>query len=329
MILGLRLDSWRGDTRLAMDLPVAGWAWSEKYGELPSGVLTVGFPPDFWPGDDRLHPIYPMGQVLRGELLLDDRTTPLPAFRIQKTSPGVTVEAESLDGAIVEDPWPYPTSPPPHATILQEARRLADPLPVALDARIPDLPLPEGIAWPGDRDKALLELAEMRGFRWALDPVGRLVGVPLGNPRHPDHVYTTAAEITGAASLALARTRVTKATVTSQATGAGGDGQAPLAVVRRLTLPEYAPEVYGVIGKIASSSSGATEDELYALAGAMLNESGQDRDFSILPDPTLRAGEVVRLEVDRPEGYRETVTGRVMSHTLRHTGIHDVTVRSI
>ena len=329
----MRLHAWWGPTRLSKvdypeGLPVTGWSWSEKYGEMPSGKLSANFPATLWP---KLvsDPLRPMGQYLKCEIVQGDHVTPLPPVRIIEACEGVTVTADSMDRDIADDPWPYPSSPATGSSLAREAGRLAAPIPVRLG--IPDTGLPDGLAWSGDRDEALLELALMRSAQWRLDPTGALILVPLGNPHEPERHYT-ARDIT-AASRKLKRERPNKVTViaeAAQSTAAEGEEEAeaaPLIIVRRLSHPAYAPELYGTIGHVETLAAGAGIAEAEEAADALLAESGGEREFSILADPTLRAGMVARFDVEHADGDREKVLGRVMSHTITHTGAHTVTVR--
>ncbi len=317
MLLDMRVDAWRGETRLARDLPVEGWSWSEKHGAMPCGRLTVEFTADQWPAT-MLDPLWPMGQTLRCEILHEDRVVALPPARILETSEGVSVSADTIDLSIVEDPWPFPSSPATGAGLLQEATRLADPVRVRLG--IPDVGLPEGLAWSGDRDKALLELAASRSCRWQLDADGWLTLVPLGNVADPHRTYT-AREIT-AAPRKLTRSRVSKVSVVTQA-----NGDLPAQVVtRRLTEPDYQPGVYGTVGRVETAQSGATGEQMAEAADAFLAEGGGTRELTMLPDPTLRAGMVARVEIEHADGA-ETVVGRVVSHTLKHSGEHTLTIQ--
>lgn len=316
-MLGLRVDSWRGSERLARDLPVTGWTWSEKLGEMPSGKLTVDFPADMWPAQVA-DPLRPMGQVLRCEIVLDGWVTALPPFRVVDAAEGVSVTADTVDLDVSEDPWPYPSSPRRGVSLLHEAARLAAPLGVRL--AIPDAGLPDGLVWSGERDEALQELAGSRAAQWRLDADGSLVAVPLGSVSEPERTYA-AREVTGA-TRKLARARVSKATVVVEATD-----EAPAQVLtRRLSDPAYAPDVYGTVGHVETAQSGATQAQMEEAADAALAEGGGEREFTMLPDPTLRAGMVARFHVEHTDG-KETVIGRVVSHSLTHTGDHSVTIQ--
>lgn len=319
MQFGLRVDAWRGPARLARDLPVVSWAWSETSGEMPSGKLTADFPGDLWPllvSD----PLRPMGQVLRCEVH-HDVVTALPPVRVVEVSEGsgvVSVTADTIDLDISEDPWPFPSSPRKGASLLQEASRLAAPLRVRL--AIPDGALPEGLAWSGERDEALQELVASRSARWQLDPDGTLTAHPLGSVSEPRWTFT-GREITDAPRK-LRRDRVSKATVVVQA-----DGDAAAEVLtRRLSHPEYQPDVYGTVGRVETLSSGGSLAEREAAADALLAEGGGQRDFTMTPAPELRAGHVARMRVEHPDGP-ETVTGRVVSHTLNSSGAHSLTIQ--
>lgn len=322
MRLGLRVQSWLGPERLALDVPVVSWQWSEKAGKLPSGLLTVDVPADWWPDTVR-HPLRPMGQVLRGEVLVDGVAAPLPPCRVQSVeaqSGSVTVTADSLDGAVAEDPWPAPSSPVSGASLAQEAARLAEPLRTRLDG-VPNVVLPEGLAWSGERADALVELAESRSAYWRLDADGTLVCVPLGNVADPDRRYSAAGVLS--ADRVVKRSKVTKGTATIPA-----QGEVPaVTATAREAAPAYQPGLYGTVGKVVQGKSGATRQQLEQMARDLLVESGVERSFTITPDPTLRAGMTVAVEVAYPNGTGETVTGRVVSHSIKSDGGHDVTVR--
>lgn len=317
MRLDLRVSAWRGVERLERDVPVASWTWTEKHAVMPAGKLALEVPGTWWPSLVT-SPLRPMGQTLRCELHHDRGVAVLPPMRIQEVAEGVSVAAESIDRSITEDPWPYPSSPATGATLLQEATRLAAPLPVRLE--IPDGPLPDGLAWSGDRDEALLDLVVARAARWQVSGDGTLVAVPLGSVSEPERTYT-ASEIVDAPRK-LTRSRVSKATVVAQASG----DEPSTVIVRRLTQSEYQPDVYGSVGKVQSISSGATLEQLEEAATALLAEGGGERDFEIVPDPTLRAGMIARLKIEHRDGP-EIVVGRVVSHSLKSNGSHTITIQ--
>ncbi len=286
---------------------------------MPSGRLSLSFPAALFPRDPR-DPLRPMGQVLRCEIAHDDRVTALPPCRITEASISggdVDVQADSLDLGIVEDPWPFPSSPAPGASLVQESGRLASPLVVRL--AIPDVALREGLAWSGDRDDALAELAAAHRLRWELQADGMLLGVPLGNPQQPERVYSGGVLV--AAPRKAQRKRVSKATVVLPAQG----DEPPVVVVERLTEPAYQPDVYGTVGKVEQVSSGADETTMREKALSIMLESGGQREVTIAADPTLRAGMAVRVDAVHADGA-ETILGRVEAHTLRHTGDHTLTI---
>lgn len=321
MRLGLRVDSWRGKTRLALDVPVAEWAWSETYPKLPFGRLTLTAPADWYP-EVVSDPLMPMGQVLRAEVLADRAVTPLPPCRIvdvSESSGGVSVTADSIDLAIVEDDWALPSSPASGARLADEAARLASPLPVRL--LVPNATLPAGLVWSGGRDDALLELAVMHGGRWSLDVDGTLTLVPLGNSLDPHRTYDSMHVVDAARK--TSRSRVSKATVVTQAQ----QGETSEVLTRTLADAEYQPDVYGVVGKVETVQAGMSFEQRAAAARALLEESGTERAFSILADPSLRAGMVARTIVDRRGYQRDVFVGRVMATTLRSSGAHEITVK--
>lgn len=320
MRVSLYVEVWRAGERIARDVPIVDWAWSEKWPAIPAGRLTVTCPADWWPAMP-LDPLRPMGQTIHAEVQHDGHATPLPPCRIMEASEaggGVAVTADSWDVAISEDPWPVPSSPPRNATLLGEAARLADPLRVALAA--PDVILPQGITWPTDRDDALLELGEGYGLRWELRSDGSLLGIPLGSIQEPDRTYREARVVK--APRKAKRARVTRASVVLK----GQQDQPDRMVTERLFDDAYRPEVYGTIGKVEQAQNGATPQAMRARARAMLAAGAGEREFDVTADPTLRAGMVARVLVDRPEG-REQIIGRVVGHTLRHDGQHSVIVR--
>lgn len=319
-MLGLRVDSWRGGSRLARDIPIAAWAWSEKWPAIPSGKLTLSAPPDWWP-EHLTDPLRPAGQILRAEVHHAGRVIPLPPCRIVEAAESggsVDVTADALDGAIAEDPWPHPSSPATGASVLREAARLARPLPVR--SVMPDALLRTGIAWSGDRDEALLELAASRGARWQLDADGTLTLHPLGSISEPDRSYTGRHVI--AAARKASRARISKASVVLQ----GGEGKAPVVTTRRLLDEAYQPEVYGVLGRVETVSGEVTEGQMIRQAEQMLAAGAGEREIAITLDPSLRAGMVARVHIERTSG-REEIVGRVISYTIRHTGEQTITLR--
>lgn len=331
--LGMRVDSWRGAGRLARDLTTTGWAWSEKYGDVPMGKLSVDFTPDLWPTQTN-DPLTPMGQTLHAEITLDGQSTALPPCRIKDLGDGASVDADTLDQDIADDPWPYPSSPPEGASLLQEATRLAAPLVVRLSEGVADARLAEGFAWSGARESALLELAAARSARWEMQADGSMLLVPLGSPTEPERTYQAHEVID--APRKRSRDQINKVTVVVKGTEAteGTDEEPGMPEVperiltRMLPSEEYAPEVYGVIGSIVELEAGASGQEIADAADALLAGGGAEREFTILPDPTLRAGMVVRLYVEHPAPVgREVVVGRVISHTLTHDGTHTITLR--
>lgn len=322
--LGLRIDAWRGGERLARDLPVVSWAFSDKWPSVPSAKLTAAFPMALYPAN-ALDPLRPMGQILRAELTFEGRTRALPPFRITRAAPNgaeVSVEADSLDLGIQEDEWAYPSSPATGSTFLQEARRLAEPVPVRLGGGMSDVTLPTGIAWSGKRDQALLELVAGRAARWSFEADGALWAYPLGSPTEPDHTVT-GWEVTDAPR-ELRRDRANKGSAVVK--GEGSDAAPAQVIVRRLIEAMYDPEDYGTIGRVVTLDSGTSQEDAEAAATALLAEAGAERKFTITPLPELRSGQVLRVELEHPEGP-EVVTGRVISQTLSGDGKHDVTMR--
>lgn len=316
MMFGLSVDSWRGGERLARNLPVTAWSWSEKTEAMPSGRLSVSFPPGMFP-TAMADPLRPMGQILRAEIVQDGRSFALPPCRITEASEGVTVVADSIDLDIAEDPWAFPSSPATGATLLREAGRLAAPLVVHLS--VPDAALPQGLTWSGKRDEALLDLAASRGLQWRVEPDGSLTAVELGNPLDPERTYDHATILD--APQKAARLRVSKATAVLPAQG----DEPPQVYTERTTDDGYQPGVYGTVGKVEQLQQGATQQQMQAAARAMLAESGGTREVRILADPSLRAGMTVRVKVPRPEGV-EIILGRVVSHTIKDSGDHTVTI---
>lgn len=320
MILGARVDSWRGPQRLAMDLPVVSWAWSEKWPALPAGKFTADFPATLWP-ETVVDALAPMGQVLRVEIMMDGRAFPLPPLRIVEAVEGsgvVSVSCESIDGAVADDPWPVPSSPAPGARLAGEAARLAAPLRVVLAEGVPNPALRDGIAWSGDRDEALLDLASSHGLRVQADMDGTLTLIALGNPGEPVAVVSGREVVE--ADRKRSRKRANRATVIVEAGGA-----IERTLTRTLTAPDYAPDVYGLLGRVKAVKAG---DDLERTADALLAEQSAPRDFTITARPDLRAGMPVWVEVPRPDGVQR-VAGRVESFTLRSTGEMTITLQEV
>lgn len=310
--------SMRGRETLAHDLHATSAELSvDGTSQIPER-LTATFPPDLLPTDYRA-PLAAFGQVIRPSVKIvqggREFVYEIGWYLIQsweeKDNGEIQVEADGLLRKVADAPWPSPSSPAPGSTLLQEAQRLAFPLPVDLDPKVANVVLDRGIAWGNDRLNALYDLGRTHNVRWSVKPDGYLWALPTRSGKDTTATYT-------GRDLALTLLRRGDHTMANQVSAIhkeNSEKQANTTVgTASSMMPPYDTEGYGLVHKIVETESSTTVAALQAHAQQVLNEERNKtrvRQVEIVADPAIELWDMVAVILDN-----ETVVGTVQAYTL-------------
>lgn len=185
-----RVESWRADTLLAEDIPIAaGTEEVDRSLNVPERV-TLSVPRfdrgvSWAPGNDPSHPLAPWGQRLRCSIGVDLGANGIEWVQrgwflitdAQTQDDTVAVTATGLLALIDEARFVVPFQPT--GTLVSTVRDLVEPaLTVSVDAGLTDRAVPSGMAWDEDRLGGLMELLDAWPADAYVTPDGYLSVVP-------------------------------------------------------------------------------------------------------------------------------------------------------
>lgn len=310
--------SMRGRKTLAQDLrPTTADLSVDGTGQIPER-LTATFPPDQLPTNP-YSPLAAFGQVLRPSVKISqggrEWLYELGWYLIQsweeKDSGEIQVEADGLLRRVADAPWSSPSSPSPGSTLLQEAQRLAFPLPVDLDPSVADVRLNRGIAWGNDRLNALYDLGSTHAVRWVVKADGYLWGLPTLTGKDTTATYT-------GRDLTVSMLRSGDHTMANQVSAVHKENNEKKASTTVGTvssfLPPYDVEGYGVVRKIVETEAATTLSALQAHAQRVLNDERSKtrvRQVEIVADPAIELWDMIAVVLEA-----ETVVGAVQAYSL-------------
>lgn len=238
------------------------------------------------------------------------------------SSSAVTVTATDLMQVLDDDPMPWPSSPPPGATLLSEMQRLAGTLPVVLDEGVVDRTVPVSSQWGCSRTEAVIKLATSHGAGVRSGADGCLHVHPLRDASTIDATYE-AATLPGRRGNGLlldappAPTGTTRRPnrwiVTGTSTQGGTDTK--WTATRTTTTPPFDPPAYGWVTSHQQISSAASQADVDRAADQAMRadlHAMRSRSVEVVPDARLEVGDVIGVLA--ADG--EISVGRVAAYSL-------------
>lgn len=311
----------RGSVVLADDVPVEGGQLELSSGRAARERLSFTLSPDWVPVDE-WSPFAPYGQVVR--LLVHVAPDGVAPFVVDRgsfllhevtwdagTTGSVKVTAYSLLQRLVDDDFPFPTSPDPKATLSREVERLCAPHLVPV-FECDDPVLPGGLSWGNRRVEALGKLADMYGLRFYVS-VDDMLHVVDSTRRGVVASYS-------GEDLLLSESRKASHAVpnkwTAVSNSASGDKShsGGLSHTVEVDAGPRASALYGVVHKVLQVQAGS-QDEIVAAADRAMREttsSGDERSFRIVQDFRLDLGDLIQVRTPDGEVVAGVVTGLVM-----------------
>lgn len=324
LIQTVRIDVVRQGAVIAEDLPAWDVRLEATVGRGVPQRLSYRLPSDWAPRAEVMHPAACYGQHSRVTLRLEDSLTGevwdtelgdylhTPAT---ETDGAVEIDARDVAQRLAEDPDPWPSSPPPGATLEREAARLCGGVPVVVDERVAKRPVARTSQWGHDRLDALLELAEGCGAAVRSTAGGRLLVYPLQRRESADLVYPPGV-IVSAPPPAPPASRPPSRWVGTIEIGEGERPRRESVVISREHLVPYAPQAYGRVTRLVSTAGARTGlaelGSAVAEAAAADMLTGDRRTLTLPLDPRVELGDIVQAVL--PDG--STVTGRVSAYSM-------------
>lgn len=317
---GARLTSFRGAQVLYRGLPASSVTVEADVDRVMSTRLQFTVPTDLEP-DGPGGAVANWGQRIFVESLLEldgDRIAiPYGWYLIQEPEgedDGIAVTAHDLTQIIVDNPNPWPSSPPAGATVYSEARRLVESTRIGMGlpmiAEFRDRSIPRTTQWGVDRLEALRDLCESYGLAYGVKPDGYLHIWEQPAKAQPTAFYSEANLLVSATS--KARERIPNRWIV--AGSPQGDDSVKWTSVIENFGGDYAPNLYGVITDRrefnAATSADAVRKAAETYQAKALAEKGV-RSIEIPFDPRLELHDDIRARVSRPDGGVEYITGRV------------------
>lgn len=312
----------RGPTVLAADVEVESGQLELSSGQQTQERLSFTLSPD-WAPVNEWSPFAPYGQVARllvhvepdgGEAFTVDRG----AFLLHEVTwdageeTAVKVTAYSLLQRLVDDDFPFPTSPD-GSSLRREVERLCYPhLVPSLDCG--ERTLPGGLSWGNRRVEALGKLADLFDLRFYVGADDVLHVVDAHNAR-------VVASYSGEDLLLSEARKASHAvpnrwTAVADKTGGGkSHGGERYSHTVEVNAGPRTVSLYGVVHKVLQVQDGS-QDAVVAAADRAMREatSGADQhSFKIVPDYRLDLGDVVTVTPVEGEAVTGPVTGLVMS----------------
>lgn len=315
------VKSTRGSVVLADDVPVESGQLELSSGQQTQERLTFNLSPDWTPLNE-WSPFAPYGQVVRLLVHVEPQgaspfTVDRGSFLLQEVtwdagSEGpVKVTAYSLLQRLVDDDFPFPTSPDAKATLKREVERLCYPHLVPV-LECDDPVLPGGLSWGNKRVEALGKLADMYGLRFyvgaddALHVVDSTRRGVVATYSGEDLLLTEARKASHAVP--------NRWTAVSNSTSGDRSHAGGLSHTVEVNAGPRSVALYGVVHKVLQVQAGS-QDEIVAAADRAMREAtsgGDVRSFRIVQDFRLDLGDLVQVRTPDGETVAGAVTGLVM-----------------
>lgn len=307
--VGARVGIIRGGRVLGVEVPATNvlLEWTKER-EVPARLSFSA--PRSWVPKTPYDPLANFGQraVLTGLVESEGRTVEVPfgQFLItmwEEKDDAVEVEAYDLMQILAENPMPFPSSPPPSATLFSELVRLADGLPVILDCE--DVPVDRGIQFGYDRVEAVKNLCEASGVSYAVKADGCLHAF-TSDVNAPVVLYSQGELVVEAFRQAPQR-RANRVLVV-------GDEEKSVHAFAENDAPPYNFDEYGRVTLRVENEAATTREAAQSIANAKavaVARTVRKRSFTVLADPRLEGGDTVAVVTPG-----ETVTGKVCALAL-------------
>lgn len=333
-----RVDSYRGGVLLASDIPIVGGAMKYDNTGTLRRRLTISVPArdglTRWdPGNNAYAPLNAYGQRLRvhtgivgpgGPELVDLGETLITSWARDEPNGTVEIEAVDLAQLVIDNLFPYPTTPHAGNTFYQEFQRLVTPLQAApLDAGLVDRVMPAtSTVYDDERDKTLNELVATWGARWYVGDDGKAHAGPLypAVPTNAVPAFTLQDGTTGTVTQRgrqAQRGALVNLVVVEGKASTTGSGVAPIAVAG-ITDPASPIQDGGPYGRVVrkfQSDLVITLADAHAAADAQLarlSQLGRAEKVSCVPDASIELGDIGRTYTEDGDAW----VGRVATIDL-------------
>lgn len=311
----------RGGVVLADDVPVEAGQLEVSSGQTTQERLSLTLSPEWTPLNE-WSPFAPYGQVAR--LMVHVEPQGASSFVVDRgsfllsevtwdagTTGPVKVTAYSLLQRLVDDDFPFPTSPDAKATLKREVERLCYPhLVPVLECNDPVLP--GGLSWGNKRVEALGKLAEMYGLRFYVGPDDALHVVD--STRRGVVAQYSGEDLLLSEARKASHAVPNRWTAVSNSTDGGKSHSGGLSHTVEVNAGPRAASLYGVVHKVLQVQAGS-QDEIVAAADRAMREAtsgGDVRSFKIVQDYRLDLGDLIEVRTPDDEVVAGVVTGLVM-----------------
>lgn len=318
--VGVRVDITRGGKVLALDVPAKNVVEEFNRDQTVPKQISLELPLSYVPEHPlaalnnfghRLH-VWQVSKSPDGTETLTDRGW----FIVTDWYEGqdaVTVTGRDLMLRLEENPLTWPSSPKKGATLYDELQRLAGDLPVQIDhGSDVDKTTKRSWEWGNSRTEAIQDIAATKSLDYEVRPDGYLHFWPTKFGKYTSRTYTCR-------DLLLDAPRTSKDRIANRfvAYGTNGDSEDEKqfsAAVTNYQSP-YDKRGYGVVTEVIELDSATSQRQVVNAANAALSDAqiaNEKRSVEIVPDPTIRGGDVCGFVTEAGENF----VGRVTAYSL-------------